>query len=431
MPSVAREVTKVVVVSLVAVGVFVAASVPFLRHLGRTEAIREARAIARLAAVGITEPNLENGLLEGDPDALARLDRVVQERVLSESIVRVKIWSADGTILYSDEPRMIGARYPLGGDEHEALESGAVDAEISDLSEPENRFERDQGELLEVYLRIRTPDGTPVVFEAYERFDSVIATGRRIWVSFLPALLAALVLLWVVQVPLTYALASRLRRRHEEREVLLRRALDASNDERRRIAGDLHDGVVQDLAGVSYSLDAAAEDVAAGRDGADLETTLRQGAGATRSSMRRLRSLLLEIHPPNLRASGLGAALVDLVAPLERAGVAVELDVDDALQLDHDATTLAFRVAREALRNVAEHASATHVNVRFHAVANAARLTITDDGTGFDAERLQQSRADGHMGLSLLQELAAHEDARLTVESEPDGGTVVTLEVSA
>ncbi|HSL64094.1 MAG TPA: histidine kinase, partial [Gaiellaceae bacterium] len=280
-PSIAREVAKSLAASLAAVLVFVLASVPLLRHLGRSEAIREARAVAALAAEGVVEPNLEDALLEGDPAAVARLDRVVQERVLSDSIVRVKIWTRDGRIVYSDEPRLIGSRYRLAEDDREAFETGAVNAELSDLSGPENRFERPEGELLEVYQRIRTPSGTPVLFELYERFDSVVASGRRIWTSFLPALLGALLLLWLVQVPLAYRLARRVQEGHAERELLLRRALDASNDERRRIAADLHDGVVQDLAGISYSLAAAAEGTPAAAD-ARLAETLRAGAEGTR-----------------------------------------------------------------------------------------------------------------------------------------------------
>lgn len=428
-PSVAREVTNFVAASLVAVLVFGAISVPVLRHLGRTEAIRDARSTARLAAIGIAEPNLEDSLLHGDPGALARLDRVVQERILSDAIVRVKIWAADGRILYSDEPRLVGRRYPLGDEELEVLAAGSVNAELSDLGEPENRYERAGGELLEVYSRIRTPDGTPLLFEQYERFDSVVASGRRIWLQFLPALLAALGLLWIVQVPLAYRLARRLRQRHEEREVLLRRTLDASNDERRRIAGDLHDGVVQDLAGVSYALAAAAEASPAVRADPELRSTLHEGAGVTRASVQRLRSLLLEIHPPNLRAAGLEAALTDLLAPLERRGIRVELEVDEVTPLGAETEGVVFRAAREVIRNVLEHADATRVSVRVQTATDAVRMVVEDDGTGFDHEVLEQRRAAGHVGLSLLEELLAHENARIAIDSEPGRGTSVVLEV--
>jgi two-component system, NarL family, sensor kinase len=429
--SVTGEVTKFVAASLAASVVFVLAGLLLLRHLGRAEAIRNARATAHLAAAGIAEPNLDNGLLRGDPRAVARLDRVVQERVLSSDIVRVKLWSADGRILYSDEPRLIGARYPLREEEHEVLVSGAVDAELSDLEAPENRFERAEGDLLEVYARVRTPDGTPLLFEVSERYDSVVASGRRIWLSFLPALLAALVLLWVVQVPLAYRLARRVRKGDQEREILLRRALDASNDERRRIAVDLHDDVVQDLAGVSYSLAAAVESTPAARADPELRATLEEGAAVTRGSMQRLRSLLLAIHPPNLRKSGLEPALADVIAPLEREGIDAELDVEQPLALPPETESMIFRAAREAVRNVLEHADATRVAVRVESTNGSARLIVEDDGTGFDDEELERRREEGHIGLALLEELAAHENAHVDVRSERGRGTSFVLEVSA
>jgi signal transduction histidine kinase len=416
-----------VAASLVAVMIFVAASVPLLRQIGRDKAIRDARGVARLAAEGVVEPNLGDGLLDGKAGALTLMDRVVQERVLSESIVRVKIWSADGRILYSDEPRLIGTRYPLGEDELAALELGDVDAELSDLSRPENRFERDEGELLEVYTRIRTPNGTPVLFELYERFDSVLASGRRIWLAFLPALLAALILLWLVHLPLAYRLARRVRSGHEERELLLRRTLDASNDERRRIAGELHDGVVQDLAGTSYALAAATGSNAARHDPA-LLATLQEGAAVTRASVQRLRELLVAIHPANLRTTGLEAALADVVAPLERRGIDVEVELEQLPALDREAEELMFRAAREAVRNVLDHADATHVTVRVEQLDGKARLTVADDGSGFSAEQRERRLAEGHVGLSLLEELAAHAGATLEVRSAPGRGTVLVLE---
>jgi two-component system NarL family sensor kinase len=429
-PSIAREVTKFVAASLAASVVFVLASLLLLRHLGRSEAVRDARATARLAAAGIVEPNLEDGLLRGEPRAVARLDLVVQERVLSNDLVRVKLWSRDGRILYSDEPRLIGDRYVLGEEKHEVLESGAVEAQLSDLDGAENRFERAEGELLEVYSRVRTPDGTPLVFEVYQRHGSVVASGRRIWLSFLPALLAALLLLWAVQVPLAYRLARRVREGDHEREILLRRALDASNDERRRIAIDLHDDVVQDLAGTSYALAAATESTPVARADPDLRQTLEEAAVATRGAVQRLRALLLAIDPPNLRKSGLEPALADVIAPLERRGIQAELDVEGALSLAPETETMIFRAAREAVRNVLEHAEATRIAVRVEASNGATRLTVEDDGTGFEEEELERRRQEGHIGLALLEELAAHEDARVEIHSEPGRGTSFVLEVS-
>ena len=100
---------------------------------------------------------------------------------------------------------------------------------------------------------------------------------------------------------------------------MLQRAVDASADERRRIAGDLHDGVVQDLAGLSFGLSAAAERTAATGE-EDAAAELRGGAEQTRQSVRAVRGLLVEIYPPRLRDAGLASALSDLVSRRRGAG---------------------------------------------------------------------------------------------------------------
>src|SRR4051812_49909078 len=101
------------------------------------------------------------------------------------------------------------------------------------------------------------------MLETCLRLSSVAASGRRIWLSFLPALVLALLLLELLQVPLAWSLLRRVQAGQLEREALLRRAVDASDAERRRIAADLHDGVVQTLASVSYGLAAVDERLAA------------------------------------------------------------------------------------------------------------------------------------------------------------------------
>ena len=342
--------------------------------------------------------------------------------------MRVKIWSRDGRIVYSDEPRLIGARYRLGADEREALEDGRTYAELSDLDRPENRFERGQGDLYEVYTRVRAPGGTPLLFETYQRSSSLVSRGREVWRPFAIPVLASVVLLWLVQVPLAWRLASRLRRSQVEREALLIHAVESSADERRRIAADLHDGPVQDLAGLSYSLTAAADGASPGSSPA-LVAAVREAAGAVRSAIRQLRTLLVEIHPPNLRSAGLRAALADVLARLATRGVETALDVDDDLRLDADTELLAFRGAAEALRNVQRHAHASSVTVSVRRVADAVRVEVVDDGVGVTDDQREQRRAEGHVGLSLVEELAARRGGRVELRSAPGQGTVFALEV--
>ena len=405
------------VAGLAAVALFVVGSLLVLRELGRREAVRDAGEFAQLVGRGIVEPALTEGVLRTDPSALAQLDRVVQERVLGDRIVRVKLWLPDGRIVYSDEPRLVGSRWALETDKLEALSSGETHVEVSNLDAPENRFERGLGPLHEVYTRLRAPDGTPLLFETYQESNQVVATGREIWLPFAAPLLAGLLLLWLTQVPLALRLARRLRRAQQARE-------SASADERRRIAADLHDGVVQDLAGVSYSLNAAANRVQG-----ELANDLRDVASRTRGVMRQLRTLLVAIHPPNLRSAGLAAALRDRLAPLEAAGVATELDVPEVLDVGVETEQLLFRTASEAVRNAERHSGAKHVTVRVESDDGRVRLEVTDDGAGFAADERERRRAEGHVGLSLLEEAVEGAGGRLRVKSAPGEGTSLMLEV--
>lgn len=427
-PSVAGAVAQFILTGFLALSVFLVGSLLVLRSLGQSEALRDARQFALLSGQGIVEPELSSGLLRADPAALRRIDRIVQERVLGERVVRVKIWTSGGRIVYSDERRLIGSTYSLDDAKLEVLRTGATRAQLSELTGPENRFEQGQGDLYEVYLPIRAPNGTPLLFETYQRSASVASTGRRIWLPFAALLLASLVLLWLVQVPLAWRLTRRLRRSQLDREMLLTRAVEASADERRRIAADLHDGVVQDLAGISYSLNAAASASDTQMPPA-LRATLREAATGTRDSMRRIRSLLVEIHPPNLRVAGLEAALSDLLSPLPARGTETTLDLAGDLHLTEDTESLFYRAANEAIRNVERHASATHVSMRIGQTNGRVRLEVDDDGVGFTPAQREQSRAEGHVGLSLLEELAARMNGTLEVRSTPGAGTSFVLEV--
>jgi signal transduction histidine kinase len=427
-PSIARPVVQFGLSGLAALVVLGLAATLVLRHLGRTEAIRDARGLTLLSGRGIVEPALETGVLRGDRQAIAHLDRIVRRRILGDQVVRVKLWDSRGRIVYSDESRLIGARYSLGRDERRVLASGAVDAELSDLGRPENRFERPYGKLLEVYLPIRTHGGQRLLFEQYLRFSSVAASGRRIWTTFLPALVGALVLLWLVQLPLAWSMARRMRVAHRQREDALAKAVEASELERRRIARALHDGPVQELAGVSFSLAAAAERIRT-RAPADVVEAVRNAASATRGTVRRLRSLLVEIYPPSLERAGLAAAIADAVAPAAQRGLGVRVELSDDFDASPQTQSIVFRTAQEAVRNTLAHADASRLDVNIAHRNGVAILEVIDDGCGFSPRDIPAET--GHFGLTLLADLARDAGGSLTVESAVGTGTSVRLEVPA
>lgn len=409
-------------VSVVLVGLV---SAVVSRSVAAEEAVGAAIEAARLAADVAVTPALTDGLLTGDPGAVAGLDRAVREDVLNVSLLRVKVWDESGRILYSDEPRLIGERFDLDEEGHTALHGGPAAAGVTDLSARENRFEERGVELLEVYLPLRTPGGTPVLFELYSRYDGVADAARRIWLRFLPLVIGILVLLELLQVPIAAALSRRLRRARSQREEVLRRSLRAVDDERGRIARDLHDGVVQDLAGVAFTL-AAAERT--GRVGTVDPDRLGEAADRVRRSVRALRSLVVEIYPPDLHGDGLPAALSDVLARELPFVAGAALDVDPALpELRPEHVELVYRVAQEGLRNVARHAGAGAVRVSLHREGGAVVLGIADDGRGCDPERL--AVLPGHLGLRALGGLAATAGATLTLESAPARGATLRLEV--
>jgi signal transduction histidine kinase len=343
----------------------------------------------------------------------------------------VKVWSRDGTILYSDEPALIGKHFGLGVDEQELFRAGGADASLSDLSKPENRYERQEGKLLEAHTAIRTPNGTQVLFEIYQRFASVSASGDRLLLALAPPLLGGLLVLLLFQVPLAWSTALRLQRGHREREQLLASAIEASSQERRRIAADLHDGVVQDIAGVAFGL-APHADAADRRESPDEAAALRKAIARLRQGVRDLRTLLVEIHPPSLESAGLEAALSDLLSPLAADGIATDLEVDDGAAAGSAGDPLIYRVAREAVRNAQSHAGAASVRVELTRPDPAtARLVVTDDGRGFAERDRERSVADGHVGLTLLEGLVEQAGGTLDVRSAPGRGTTVELEVPA
>lgn len=412
---------------LVAVIVIGAVGFVLVRHSATTSAIRQAKELTQLAGRGIAEPLITPGVLSGAPADLARLDRAVRQRILRGTpIVRVKIWDARGRIVYSDEPQLIGRVFPLGDGELQTLRTGGTEASASDLTRAENRTERQFGRLVEVYVGIRGTNGTRLMYEDYERSSAISASSRRQWIGLLPPLLGALLVLYLIQLPLAFSLARRLRGRQREREQLLRRAIEASDLERRRIAADLHDGAVQRLAGVSLSLSATAARNGQ-TDGEALRSAVAGAAVETRETIRELRTLLVDIYPPTLQRSGLAAALDDLVAPLRADGVTVTVRVPEGLELPEAVQALFYRVAQEAIRNVRSHSRAGEVEIRAEPRATEATLSVADNGVGFS--RPIASEQDDHFGLRLMRDLVDHAGGELEIDSSPGHGTTVRVVV--
>jgi hypothetical protein len=175
-----NPVVQFLAAGFVALVLVVLATSALSRDAADDEAIHDARTVTQVLARSVAEPAVPRGLVDGDAAAIDRMDRHVLDRLLVGDVRRIKIWAADGTVLYSDRTELIGASYPLDPDELAALEDGHTDAELSDLTKPENRFERALGDdLLEVYTRIWSPEGEPLIFEAYFTADQIASQRGR------------------------------------------------------------------------------------------------------------------------------------------------------------------------------------------------------------------------------------------------------------
>lgn len=390
---------------------------------GRSEAVADARVTTELLAHSVAEPAIPHGLVAGDPGAIDRFDRQVLSRLMVGDVRRIKIWRADGTIVYSDETQLIGKRFPLDEEQRMVLNSGTTEGGVSDLRRRENKFETDENGLLEVYTRIETPDGRPLLFEAYYSVATVQQRAVEVLTPFRRITAGALLAILLLGVPMIGALTLRLTRASRARERLMMRAMDSSEAERRRIARDLHDGVVQELAGTAFALSGSAREPGLS---AELRGDLDRAGEAVRRSLRQLRSLLVEIHPPGLSAATLAASLEDLTAPAVSAGITSAVSVSGIEDVSVQVVTLVWRAAQESIRNAVRHAHASHLTVEVRGDERQVRLIVQDDGVGFD-----QSLTTGEdsYGLRGLKSLVEDGGGVVDVDSSPGIGTTVRMVV--
>ncbi len=211
-----------------------------------------------------------------------------------------------------------------------------------------------------------------------------------------------------------------LERLEAERRSAASAALNAQEQERARIARDLHDEVNQALTGLLLRLEALRRQ----SDDPAISAELAETSALASQAMRELLDLARRLRPTTLDDLGLKAALATLVEQVDRErGITAGFEAEGELEgFSEEVQLVTYRVAQEAVTNVIQHSEAEHLRVRLIGVDDALELRVSDDGVGYDG-----TREHDRLGIAGMRERALLCGGELTVESEPGSGTRVTL----
>jgi signal transduction histidine kinase len=224
-------------------------------------------------------------------------------------------------------------------------------------------------------------------------------------------------------------LLARSRRMQDQSRRLARLVLSAQEEERREISRQLHDEVAQILAGINVQLATLRDTAAINSRG--LRRRIAQTQRLVEHSVQVVHRYARELRPVLLDDLGLIPALRSFVKNLHgRKGLGIRFTAFSGVEaLDNSRRTVLYRVAQEALTNVARHAHARLATVRIHQIPDAVRLEVHDDGESFQVDRLFASRTNKRLGLLGMRERVEMVGGHFAIESAPGKGTTVRAEI--
>jgi signal transduction histidine kinase len=215
-----------------------------------------------------------------------------------------------------------------------------------------------------------------------------------------------------------------------ERKRAMQTVLRATEQERVRLAADLHDGPVQELTALRYGLTRARNRLQRGEP-AQAEGLMAELENELAAGITGLRRLMAELRPAVLDEQGLEVALQNQVRAFEAtSGVACAISTALQGRLAPDLETVLYRVTQESLNNIGKHAGASRVTVLLAAENGSVQLRINDDGVGFDPVAASRLLSEGHFGLAGMRERVEMVGGRLVVDSAPGRGTTVAVEMA-
>jgi two-component system NarL family sensor kinase len=366
------------------------------------------------------------------------LREFVGDRVLRWPIVRLTIWRSDGMVVFSEDPTLVGEQLPLAESLKQAFRRSAAVSTVMGAADGHgpHPMVKHLDTYVPVFFDAEDRGGIPVAMvQVSQDYAGIQSEVSRLFRTVTMTLVAGLAFLYVSLFPILVRVSrtlsrqnARLEEQARERRRLLDTVLRTSEEERKLLAAELHDGPIQRLAGLGYRLERARNRLDRGNaeGAAALLGELQDGLS---DETRRLREMMAELRPPVLDQRGLDSALRDHAAAFERSwgvGCSVRASLDQ--RLDPDVETVLYRVAQEALTNVAKHAHAEQAWISLRARNGSVVLEVGDDGIGFDPLYATNNGGPDHFGLTAMQERVEMAGGRWEIHSAPGEGTRVVAE---
>jgi two-component system, NarL family, sensor kinase len=382
------------------------------RFLANTTLLTEGLADLAIA------PRVDDKVLALAPEAAEAVDTAVATLLDKHDVAHIRVSDANGHVVYSDVDALVGQTPPLKAGRQDILTGASPSASLAKAEGLGIAGDgAASGELVEVALRVAAATGEPLLVEVYYDDDGLRRDQDAAVLSAVPPFLLALAVLQLSQLVPAKSLVLQVRAHKDARRRLLKAAIEASELERRRIARDLHDEVIQDLSGLSYAMESREVHAAP-----EERPVFTQARTILQRNVRVLRAMTTEVYPPDLDTLGLTEALARLAEPLQGRGIGITLDVPDQCDLDRHHSAMFYRVVRESLANAVKHAHAGTVNVSLRQNGALSEVIVQDDGRGFDQ---QAGSPAGHLGLRILRDTIREAGGSLEVKTAPGLGTTV------
>ncbi len=387
-----------------------------------------------------------------DPDKISTLKRLLTGTSLGQQIVAYKIWSRDGHVLFSSNSELIGQEFKPGNDLELAFQ-GEVNANISDLSDPENYYERQRWDsLIETYAPVRR-DGSGEILAVSEFYQRPEALQSEIQTAMLRSWLIvaiATIVMYLLLAGMVGRASNLITQQHSKLEDSvhkLQESLDQNTllnkrirraaakattlNEKflHRISADLHDGPAQSMALALLRIEALAETYSNFPEISDpVEGDFSTVQNAIESSLKDLRSIAAGLRLPEVESLTLNQTIRNVVKDHERiAGRNVSLHIGQLPKITPLPVKITiYRLLQEALSNSSKHAPGATLSVAVERINGELKIEVADSGVGFDINTIQENSSLGLAGMNERVEVLG---GRLVVESSPGEGTIIRAQI--